>query len=199
MTIETEVAALTTATTTLTTAATASRTALDSATALFSATTNKVNTELNLVDNTADADKPISTLTTAALADKQETLVSGSNISTINGESLLTGAALVVARSPTSLASLAYDQRATLKVDPTGGNPQWVVDDTVVVEGLGMFMWVTTQLEPDDDETCFSTPSTGQWLLALPAYDLLAAYELVEDSVVDEFIEDQLAAQAAGA
>ena len=67
-----------------------------------------------------------------------------------------------------------------------------MVDDSIIVEGLGMFMWVTTQLEPDDDETCFSTPSSGQWLLMTPAFDLLAAYELFEDSVVDEFIEDEI-------
>jgi hypothetical protein len=98
-----------------------------------------------------------------------------------------------VERGATSLESLAYDLRGNLKLDPTAGNSPYTEDDSVIVEGLGMFMWVTTQLEPDDDETCFSTPSSGQWLLAVPAFDLLAAYELVEDAYIDEFIEDQIA------
>jgi hypothetical protein len=204
MTIETEVASLTTATNSLTSAVAIQQTSVDAARALFAATTSTVDNDLNLVDNTSDLDKPVSDATVIAiasvndaaingLATKQETLVSGSNISTINGLSILSGVPLVVERSPTSLVSLAYELRGTLNYDPTFGNPQNVVDDSVVVEGLGTFMWVNTQLEPDDDETCFSTPSSGQWLLVVPAFDLLAAYELVEDAFIDEFIEDQIA------
>ena len=44
---------------------------------------------LGAVDNTADADKPVSTAVAAALAEKQATLVSGTNIKTINGTTLL--------------------------------------------------------------------------------------------------------------
>jgi hypothetical protein len=197
MTIETEVAALTSATTSLTDAVAVQQASVDAARVLFAATTATVDNDLNLVDNTADADKAVSTAAQTALDAKQVTLISGVNISTINGASVLSGTPLVIARSATSLSSLAYDDRATLKIDPTVGNSPNAVDDSVIVEGLGMFMWVDTQLEPDDDETCFSTPSSGQWLLVTPAYDLLAAYELVEDAYVDEFIEDQyIAAQA---
>jgi hypothetical protein len=196
MTIESSVSDLTSATTDLTTAVGVQQAAIAAAVALFAATTATVNDDLNLVDNVADADKPVSTATQAELDLKQVTLVSGVNISTINGNSVLSGVPLVVERSATSLASLPYDQRHTLYLDPAVGNPQNVVDDSVVVEGLGTFMWVDSQLEPNDDETCFSTPSSGQWLLAVPAYDLISAYELVEDAVVDEFIEDQLSAQA---
>jgi hypothetical protein len=196
MTIESAVADLTSATTDLTTAVGVQQAAIDAARALFAATTDTVDNDLNLVDNTADLDKPISTAAQTELDLKQLALVSGVNISTINGSSILSGVPLVVERSATSLASLPYDERGTLKIDPAIGNPANVVDDSVVVEGLGTFMWVDTQLEPDDDETCFSTPSSGQWLLAVPAYDLIAAYQLVEDAVVDEFIEDQLVAAA---
>jgi hypothetical protein len=196
MTIESAVADLTTATTDLTTAVGVQQAAVDAAVAAFASTTASVENDLNLVDNTSDADKPISTATQAELDLKQIALVSGVNISTINGLSVLSGVPLVVERSPTSLSSLAYDQRATLKLDPAGGNPVYVVDDSIIVEGLGLFMWVDSQLEPEDDETCFSTPSSGQWLLRVPAFDLLEAYELVEDAFIDEYIEDQLAAQA---
>lgn len=44
---------------------------------------------LNAVDNTADADKPISSATQTALNAKQATLVSGTNIKTINSTSIL--------------------------------------------------------------------------------------------------------------
>jgi hypothetical protein len=196
MTIESSVSDLTTATTDLTTAVGVQQAAVAAAVALFAATTASVDNDLNLVDNTSDADKPVSTATQTELDLKQVTLVSGVNISTVNGASVLSGVPLVVERSATSLASLPYAQRNTLYLDPAAGNPQNVVDDSVVVEGLGTFMWVDSQLEPDDDETCFSTPSSGQWLLAVPAYDLISAYQLVEDAVVDEFIEDQLSAQA---
>lgn len=54
-----------------------------------SATTSRVNLGLGNVDNTSDANKPISTATASALAGKQATLVSGSNIKTVNGVSVL--------------------------------------------------------------------------------------------------------------
>lgn len=44
---------------------------------------------LGNVDNTSDADKPISTATQSALDNKQATLVSGTNIKTINNTSIL--------------------------------------------------------------------------------------------------------------
>ena len=44
---------------------------------------------LGNVDNTSDLNKPISTATQTALNNKQDTLVSGTNIKTVNGNSLL--------------------------------------------------------------------------------------------------------------
>ena len=44
---------------------------------------------LNAVDNTSDANKPISSATQTALDAKQATLVSGTNIKTINSTSIL--------------------------------------------------------------------------------------------------------------
>ena len=49
----------------------------------------KAQVGLGNVDNTADVDKPISTFVQAALDTKQNTLVSGANIKTINGASIL--------------------------------------------------------------------------------------------------------------
>lgn len=54
-----------------------------------SAATVKTILSLNNVNNTSDANKPISTATQTALDWKQATLVSGTNIKTINGQSVL--------------------------------------------------------------------------------------------------------------
>lgn len=56
----------------------------------------KTNVGLGNVDNTSDVNKPISTATQTALNAKQDTLVSGTNIKTINGVSVLGSGDLVV-------------------------------------------------------------------------------------------------------
>jgi hypothetical protein len=190
MTIETEVATLTTSTTALLNAVAAQQITVDAAVVTFTASINTINNELNNVDNTSDEDKPVSTDVQTALDTKQLTLVSGTNISTINGVSILGGGPLVIARSPTSLEKIQYEERGTLNYDPVLPNLPNVVDDSIIIEGIGLFIWHITLDEPDDDETCFSTPS-GQWLLHLPEYDLLSAWAIVEDSVRDELDEDE--------
>jgi hypothetical protein len=49
----------------------------------------KTALSLNNVDNTSDANKPVSSATQSALNAKQDTLVSGTNIKTVNGTSVL--------------------------------------------------------------------------------------------------------------
>jgi len=49
----------------------------------------KTSLALNNVDNTSDANKPVSSATQSALNAKQDTLVSGTNIKTVNGTSVL--------------------------------------------------------------------------------------------------------------
>jgi hypothetical protein len=51
--------------------------------------TTKAQVGLSNADNTSDANKPVSTATQTALNAKQDTLVSGTNIKTINGTSVL--------------------------------------------------------------------------------------------------------------
>jgi hypothetical protein len=51
---------------------------------------------LGNVDNTSDLDKPVSTIQQAALDAKQDTLVSGTNIKTVNGTSLLGSGDVVI-------------------------------------------------------------------------------------------------------
>lgn len=184
MTIESSVAALTASTTALLAAVATQQTAVNNAVAAFAAVTSRVNNGLNNVNNTADADKVISALAVAALATKQATLVDGQNISTVNGQSLLSGTPLVIARSATSLNRILYDNRAMLRSTTSQ------LDDSTVVEGLGLFMWANTQLEPDDDETCFTT-ATGQWLLQVPAWELIDAWNIFDASTTDDWREDE--------
>lgn len=76
---------------------------------------SRVNLGLGNVDNTSDLNKPISTPTTSALAGKQATLVSNTNIKTINGNSVLGSGnlAIVAAQYEIYVASFAG-------ADPTG-------------------------------------------------------------------------------
>lgn len=56
----------------------------------------KADIGLSNVDNTSDVNKPISTATQTALNTKQATLVSGTNIKTINGNSILGGGDITI-------------------------------------------------------------------------------------------------------
>lgn len=184
MTIESSVAALTASTTALIGAVAVQQSAITAATSAFTGVTARVTTGLNLVDNTKDIDKPVSTAAALALGLKQANLVSGVNISTVNGFSLLSGEPLVIVRSATSLNLVAYSNRSGLRSTTSQ------VDDSTVVEGLGLFMWTNTQTEPDDDETCFTT-ATGQWILQAPAWELIDAWGIHESSYVDDWREDE--------
>lgn len=183
MSLEDAVSLLTTSTTALTTAVGVQQLAVTAAVNSIAAVTSRVNTGLNNVDNTNDMSKPVSTAAQTVLATKQPTLISGINISTVNGLSLLGGSPLVIVRSATSLNKVEYDNRATLR----SMTPE--ADDSTLLTSLGLFMWVNTQEEPDDDETCFNT-AAGQWLLQAPAWDLIDAWGLIEKSILDDFIED---------
>lgn len=59
----------------------------------------KADVGLGNVDNTSDANKPVSTATQTALDAKQATLVSATNIKTINGSTILGAGDLVVSSS----------------------------------------------------------------------------------------------------
>ena len=60
-------------------------------------TLNKAAIGLSNVDNTTDLSKPISTLTQTALDAKQATLVSGTNIKTVNSNSMLGSGNMIMA------------------------------------------------------------------------------------------------------
>jgi hypothetical protein len=139
------------------------------------------------VDNTSDAAKPVSTAQQTALDLK----TTASDIFTINNQSI-TGAGggnVDIIITSVSSISTSYVDRGDLRLDPTPANS---VDDTVGVEGLGRFVWKSTTVEPDDDETCFtSVTGLGQWDLDVPSYDLIQAHNLPFQSLQNELAEDE--------
>ena len=66
----------------------------------------KIDVGLGSVDNTSDLDKPISTAVQGALNAKQNTLVSGTNIRTVAGNSLLGSGNVVLTKSDVGLSNV---------------------------------------------------------------------------------------------
>ena len=48
-------------------------------------------------------------------------------------------------------------------------------NDFLILESLGLFVWVSAATDPDDDETCFATAS-GRWLLIAPHWDVVYSH-----------------------
>lgn len=68
---------------------------------------DKTDIGLGNVDNTSDANKPISSATQTALNGKQDTLVSGTNIKTVNSNTLLGSGDVVIDKSSIGLGNVA--------------------------------------------------------------------------------------------
>lgn len=57
-----------------------------------------------------------------------------------------------------------------------------------VVEGLGFFEYTVGSDEPDDDESCFATDA-GRWLLVAPSWDLVDAWQMVDEDAQDVYLD----------
>lgn len=82
-------------------------------------TLDKTAVGLANVDNTSDLNKPVSTATQAALNAKQATLVSGSNIKTINGVSVVGSGDIIVSAGGATITGTA---NKIAKFNSTGNN-----------------------------------------------------------------------------
>lgn len=96
-------------------------------------------------------------------------------VSSVNGQ---TGDIVL----PPGIINIAYDDRAQLRGNSTGTH--------ALVEGLGLFQYVSGSDDPDDDESCFAT-ATGRWLLQAAHWDLVDAWQLPEVEERDAYDEDE--------
>tara|TARA_R110000782_G_scaffold77033_3_gene153022 strand:+ start:692 stop:1300 length:609 start_codon:yes stop_codon:yes gene_type:complete len=169
--------------------------AMDTLNTGYAATKATVDDDLNNVENTADADKPVSTAAATALGLKQDNLVDGTNLSTVNGVSLQGGDPLVIARGPVEVPKLVYASRASLRTPVV---PLPASGDVVVITLLGHFQYSTVFEFLDDDETVFEavdpadgiTP-IGQWVMTHPSYEWTEAQKMFENALLWEWMEDE--------
>jgi DNA-binding transcriptional regulator YiaG len=166
--------ALTTSVNTLVTAVLTQQTGIDANSTTWNAVVSDFAnyvTSHNLVQNIADIDKIISTLTQTALNNKQDALVSGTNIVTINGSSLLQSGDLAIVLGATTTVSMEWEDRLNLRTTAA------TEGDSIYLKLVGKMIWQAAAEYIDDSEICFVTTIasviTGQWVLRTPAYEYI--------------------------
>jgi hypothetical protein len=127
-------------------------------------TLNKADVGLENIDNTSDADKPVSALQQLALNDKQDTLISGLNIKTINGVSLLGSGEIVITNEVDNIVLSVAGKVGVITLDNTDVGLDLVhnirqlsYDQTLIL--TGDIISIITDLNTGTIETILS--STG--------------------------------------
>ena len=99
----------------------------------------KSDVGLGNVDNTSDVNKPISSATQTALNAKQDTLVSGTNIKTINGNTILGSGDLVVGGTTPSLQDVTdIGNSTTNAIQMQGYVPLYSIDNSVILGAINL-------------------------------------------------------------
>jgi hypothetical protein len=106
-------------------------------------TLDKAAVGLGNVDNTSDANKPVSTAQATAIAAKQDTLVSGTNIRTINGNSLVGSGNVAISQvvrvtfTTHVISANTTNFMTTLgQVDAIQGNAQWAAEHNMTFTAI---------------------------------------------------------------
>ncbi len=76
---------------------------------------------------------------------------------------------------------LYYDWSSRSSLRSAAGNN----GDHAVISGLGLFVFVASSTEPDDDETCFAATG-GCWELAAASWDIAFAYWLADIQMIQD-------------
>jgi hypothetical protein len=144
---------------------------------------------LGNVDNTSDANKPISTLTQTALDAKQATLVSATNIKTINSTSLLGSGDIAIS------GSVSDGDKGDITVSSSG--TVWTVDN-LVTSAITYYVCPTGQTTANYDGDGLNTavtPSDSNSGLtkALPLATIAAAVAKIAGKVLLAPVTIQLA------
>ncbi len=101
----------------------------------------KADVGLSNVDNTSDASKPVSTAVQTALDAKQDTLVSGTNIKTVNSQSILGAGDIVAGLSNfTESISTASPNNTTSAIALTANGTATNIDFCMVAKGTGALL-----------------------------------------------------------
>ena len=113
-------------------------------------TVTKAQVGLGAVDNTSDANKPISTATQTALNTKQGVLVSGTNIKTVEGQSLVGSGNIDLTKSDVGLNNVDNTADSTKNVLSAG---KWTTsrnitigNSTKSVDGAGNVAWTLAEI-----------------------------------------------------
>ena len=127
----------------------------------------KSDVGLSNVDNTSDANKPISTATATALSGKQDTLVSGTNIKTIGSTSLLGSGSVNLSKSDVGLSNVDNTSDANKPIS-TATATALSGKEATITKSTGYLTWNGSTWVFKNDvyaaiNDSLSTSSTSTW------------------------------------